>query len=155
MTKTEIRTNRLNPLTPRELRQMLRYVATVTVAGVDEEQVVGAFRSVMDAQMHLGLHRGDPGQVNRVRRLSGRKELLVVQWTTPERSIDPLCTPVSHCDCGCNGREHGPDRVFLLLSDQVRAAQQASAEAAMWNKLRVRREARASDAQFDMESARK
>ena len=140
-------TEKLHYIATRSLAAPLRPTGRIGAA----EQVLGAFASVIDAQMHLGLHRGEPGQINRVRKLSGRKELLVLEWTTPERSVHPFC------DCGCNGREHGPDRVFLLLVDEVCAAEKASDEAGTYTQpdsMRVR-VARARDAQFDMESARK
>jgi|TARA_R110002110_G_scaffold12897_5_gene61727 hypothetical protein len=122
------------------LTEKLHYIATIVRAAVvgepkpasvlvEPEQMLGAFRSVIDAEMHLGLHRGNPGQINRVRKLGGKKEHLVLQWTTPERPISPHSTN-GLCDCGCNGRRHGPDRVFLLLVDEVRAAQMAGDAAA-------------------------
>ena len=122
------------------LTEKLHYIATMARAAVvagypngpEPEQVLGAFTSIIDAEMHLGLHRGEPGQINRVRKLGGKKEHLVLQWTTPERFIPPIDRMRGNpfCDCGCNGREHGPDRVFLLLVDEVRAAQMAGDAAA-------------------------
>ena len=92
------------------LTEKLHYIATRSLAApLRPTGRIGA--------AELGLHRGEPGQINRVRKLSGKNELLVLEWTTPERSVHPFC------DCGCNGREHGPDRVFLLLVDEVRAAE--------------------------------
>ena len=117
-------TEKLHYIATRSLAAPLRPTGRIGAA----EQVLGAFTSVIDAQMHLGLHRGEPGQINRVRKLSGKNELLVLEWTTPERCIRQSISPIDRmrgnpCDCGCNGREHGPDRVFLLLVDEVRAAE--------------------------------